>query len=838
MANILRGARLAIIGGGELCRQIIELISDSDFMERRPRIVGVFDRDSEGEGMRLARDKGLFTTQDYQELFRIEGLEVLVDLTKDDLQAEEIDKFRPDRVRFVNHYEFFSLWDLLLIEGEKEQILDRVQDNVGSYTKIFELFEEFSEHLENIVIRSAHYSLDIARELEESEKTMAQIIQGSTIPTFVINKDHVITHWNRALENLTGFPAGEMVGTRRQSIPFWEKERPTMADVILDQYEEGELWQYYGENWNKSALIGDAYEAEVFFPNLGQNGLWCFFTAAPIKSHDGGLIGAIETLWDRTEEKKAQQQQEEYTNELASLCSLYTTLSAPLPLKERLQATLEDIQQFWVTDSACLFLLDENQQYQLEHYLGAKKLCQEKDPLEQGDILLQVHEQGNVLINNGLKADDPGEFGFLAARGLGSVVYVPLKSRFSECIGVLRLGSQEPGYFSREKRNIMELLGNRIGVTIENFLLQEQYIKSEEKYRSLFNNDPSPIFILDSSTFEILDFNKRVEEQYGCLKEDLLRASFFGLSKEEDQELIQGFKDLAPEQSLLFSKKRHYRKNGRPFYVNINVSRAKYGELDVLIASITDITESVEKDAQLIQASKMTTLGTMVAGMAHEISQPLNVIQVCSDFFAKMLKRGQKIDDEELQSISRDISDNVQRAAGIIKHMRDFSRQSEVVKSKININDPIQDVFKILGHQLKVHGVRLELDLDPGLPNILAEHNRMEQVFVNLVNNALDAMDEKQRQDEGGKTEKVLTVTSQQAGNEILVRVSDTGTGMSKEVVDKIFEPFYTTKEVGRGTGLGVSISYGIVQDYQGEILVDSEVGRGTTFELRFPGLT
>ncbi|MCF8106643.1 MAG: PAS domain S-box protein [Desulfohalobiaceae bacterium] len=837
MANILKGAKVAFVGGGELCRQIIDLILNFDFSGKKPRIVGVADHDPQAEGMQLARSAGIFTTSDYQELFKVKDLEVLIDLAKDDQLAEEIDKRRPRGVRFLNHYEFFSLWDLLQIEGEKEKILDQLEENVGSYQNIRGLFEEFSNHLEGIVIRSAHYSLDIARELEESEKTMAQIIQGSTIPTFVINKDHVITHWNRALENLTGFPAAEMVGTKRQSIPFWEKERPTMADVILDQYEEGELWQYYGEKWKKSALIDDAYEAEVFFPNLGQSGLWCFFTAAPIKAHDGSLIGAIETLWDRTEEKRAEQQREEYTNELAALCSLYTTLSAPLPLHERLQATLKDIQRLWVTESACLFLKGENGGYQLEHYLGRKELCQTGDSLDSQERLLQVLNEGDVLINNRLFSEGAGEFAFLAEKGLGSVVYVPLKSRFSECIGVLRLGSKEPDYFVQEKKNILELLGNRIGVTVENFMLQEQYIKSEEKYRSLFNNDPNPIFILDSKSFEILDCNKRVREHYGYLKEDLSGVSFLRLSSGEDQELIQGLKGLSPEQSVLFSKKRHYRKNGQAFYVNINVSRAKYGELDVLIASTTDITESVEKDAQLIQASKMTTLGTMVAGMAHEISQPLNVIQVCSDFFAKMLKQGQKIGDEDLWAISQDISENVQRAAGIIKHMRDFSRQSEVVKSEININEPIRDVFKILGHQLKVHGVGLELDLDPDIPHILAEHNRLEQVFVNLVNNALDAMDEKKTREERGQREKVLTITSFMEKNEVVVRVSDTGIGMPKEIVDKIFEPFFTTKEVGRGTGLGVSISYGIVQDYQGTIEVDSEPGKGTTFELRFPAL-
>ena len=142
-------------------------------------------------------------------------------------------------------------------------------------------------------------------------------------------------------------------------------------------------------------------------------------------------------------------------------------------------------------------------------------------------------------------------------------------------------------------------------------------------------------------------------------------------------------------QSVLFSKIKHYRKDGHPFYVNINVSLAKYGEEDVLIATTTDITETVEKETQLIQAGKMATLGLMAAGMAHEINQPLNVIQICADFFLKMLKKGADINREDFISMAQDIVDNVNRATGVIKHVRALARQSEIVRNWVNLNDPI-----------------------------------------------------------------------------------------------------------------------------------------------------
>jgi len=184
-----------------------------------------------------------------------------------------------------------------------------------------------------------------------------------------------------------------------------------------------------------------------------------------------------------------------------------------------------------------------------------------------------------------------------------------------------------------------------------------------------------------------------------------------------------------------------------------------------------------------------------------------------------------------------DISSNVQRASGIIQHMRDFSRQSDVRRQRININDPIRDVFKVLGHQMRVHQVELQLELDPDIPLILADHNRLEQVFINLVTNALDAMDEKNSRPEYAESEKRMKIQSCSEGGRVTVIVSDTGIGMSEALQHKIFEPFFTTKQVGKGTGLGVSISYGIVKDYAGTIDINSKVGKGTTFKLQFPAL-
>lgn len=364
---------------------------------------------------------------------------------------------------------------------------------------------------------------------------------------------------------------------------------------------------------------------------------------------------------------------------------------------------------------------------------------------------------------------------------------------------------------------------------------EEELRTSEEKYRLLFNVNPDPIFIIARDNFKILDVNERVLERYGYSREELLEMSFDNLGHKPTGEVISGFKGLSPGQCGFFMKKRHTHKDGRSFYVNITVCPARYMGMDALIVATPDITESVEKETELIQAGKMTTIGAMASGIAHELNQPLNVIKIGSDFLLKMIRRGEKIDIEELKTVAGEISGHVDRASGIINHLREFSRVSTPVKSPLNINGPIRDVFKVLGQQLRLHQVDVRLELAENLPPVMADHNRLEQVFINLVTNALDAIDEKVEKmgpEAGGMS---ITIKSFLEEGQVVVVVSDTGIGIPDNVKDKIFEPFFTTKEVGRGTGLGMSISYGIVRDYGGTIDIKSEVGLGTTFELRFP---
>jgi histidine kinase len=276
--------------------------------------------------------------------------------------------------------------------------------------------------------------------------------------------------------------------------------------------------------------------------------------------------------------------------------------------------------------------------------------------------------------------------------------------------------------------------------------------------------------------------------------------------------------------------------------VNIRVSPSEYTGQKVLLVTTSDITKRLEAEQQMIQTSKLATLGEMSTGVAHELNQPLSVIKTASSFFVKKIDKNEDVDKNTLYTMLKKIDSNVDRASRIINHMRQFARKSELSLSKIQINDVVDKAFDIFSQQLKLRGIQVVREISEGLPPIKADTLRLEQVFINLLINARDAIDHswetKMHLASGNGEdipEKIIYLRTYRKKDKVVVEIEDTGEGIAQEILEKVFEPFFTTKQVGKGTGLGLSISYGIVKDCDGEIRVSSPPGKGACFILEFP---
>jgi len=249
-------------------------------------------------------------------------------------------------------------------------------------------------------------------------------------------------------------------------------------------------------------------------------------------------------------------------------------------------------------------------------------------------------------------------------------------------------------------------------------------------------------------------------------------------------------------------------------------------ELNIVHQELSTYVQQLkESQEQLIQAEKLTSLGQMAASIAHEINNPLAGVLVYTRLLSKKLTEDTARKDESLDYLSK-MESEVSRCSRIIRNLLDFARQTEPMLRLVDINQVIEQVLAMVGHQAQLQNVEVVKEFSPSLPKVMADFDQLQQIFTNLTLNAIQAMPD------GGR----LTIRSSTVDGEVRIDVQDTGCGISKENMGKLFTPFFTTKAKGKGVGLGLAVAHGIIERHKGRIKVQSEVGKGTTFSIYLGG--
>lgn len=371
----------------------------------------------------------------------------------------------------------------------------------------------------------------------------------------------------------------------------------------------------------------------------------------------------------------------------------------------------------------------------------------------------------------------------------------------------------------------------------------------ERRFREIFNNVSDLIFYMHSSGI-FIDVNRRCFDLFGLSPQEMIGRSFTDLDIFDDGEsmrlAVQFIDTLESENRAtpqINMQARH--RDGHKLSIEVSI-RAITGEdstLDGFLGLIRDITERrqaeeeiIQKNRkleivndllrssqeQLMQSSKLAAIGELVSGVAHEVNNPLTTVLMRSEILLDM------IDDEEVLGHIKAINRQAERAIGIVKNLLSFARKQDTEKAFISVNDSIETVVSLRSYELGLDNINIALELDPDLPSTMADSQQLQQVFLNIVTNAEQAI-----KDVDSKGE--ITIQSQTVGDVIQVTVADDGPGISKDIMGRIFEPFYTTKELGKGTGLGLSICHGIIGDHGGQIRIESAEGEGTTFTIELP---
>jgi len=427
----------------------------------------------------------------------------------------------------------------------------------------------------------------------------------------------------------------------------------------------------------------------------------------------------------------------------------------------------------------------------------------------------------------------------LSAARLDLNYYLPCRVANREGMGtrtvaVIGLGRTNDGDFlSSEDMEVLESLAGYIGIAIQNAQLYrrlEQKITDFERLKEFNEN------IVESINIGILavdlddrveSWNAQMEVMFAKPRAEALRQSLSALFPTD---FINRFNAIRDEQGThTLYKFRLVLPSGETRTANIAIAPLVTRNFIAVgrIILVDDITDRIQMEAQLTQSEKLSSIGLLAAGVAHEVNTPLAVISS----YAQMLSKHMR-DDERLAPVLEKITQQTFRASEIVNGLLNFSRTSGSEFTSVDLNDLLRDTLVLLEHQLKTAKIRVETNFDPQLPFIHGNRGKLQQVILNLMLNAKDAM--------FGIPDATLRVATFRSSGRVLLRIQDTGAGIEREHLNRIYDPFFTTKtkplEGGhKGTGLGLAVSYGIIQEHAGKIHVESEVGVGTAFQLEFP---
>ncbi len=526
-------------------------------------------------------------------------------------------------------------------------------------------------------------------------------------------------------------------------------------------------------------------------------------------------------------------------------------LNAQTDLRTLVDAIVKRLPQTLLITRVAVFLADDpelgpKQQFQQFHLAASHGLTN----LESGDLqaldlrFLDFDQAGS---NNHIFLETPQQVLRLpelqrqSAARLDLNYYLPCRAANRESAGtrtvaVLGFGRTEHGDFlSSEDVELLESLASYIGIAIQNAQLYqrlEQKISEFERLKDFHENILESInvgvFAVDLDD-HVESWNQQMEAMFGLRRGEAVRQPLSALFPADFVEKFDSVRGEYGTHTLY--KFRLSLPSGEQRTANIAIAPLLTRDLKVVgrILLVDDITDRTQLEEQLTQAEKLSSIGLLAAGVAHEVNTPLAVISSYTQMLTKQMSA-----DKRLAPMLEKITQQSFRASEIVNGLLNFSRTGSTDFSGMDLNAMIRETVTLIDHQLKTAGIHVNLELEPTLAQVHGNQGKLQQVMLNLLLNARDAMFH--------TLDANMRIATENVGDRVVVRIQDSGSGIKQEHLHRIYDPFFTTKTkpqegAHKGTGLGLAVSYGIVQEHGGKIYVESEMGIGTTFLLDFPAM-
>jgi len=503
------------------------------------------------------------------------------------------------------------------------------------------------------------------------------------------------------------------------------------------------------------------------------------------------------------------------------------TLTNEVRLDPMLSSVMDRISQTLLVDRLAIFVEDEQQpgQMKLARSMGVRV----HHPLDLGflDTSRPEMERGALFFESPRGMGNAGDSVRETLEQLDLNYYVPCRIR-EHCVAVLGLGKTVDGDFlSSDDVELVQTIAGYVAVALDNAQL---YSSLEQKALEIARLKDFSENIVESLNVGVLavdlsgiveSWNTRMEQLFGVLRQDAVGAKLDALLPAELATEIAARRD---EEQITGIYKQRLQHQGKTLTLNVSITPlvSKSGEHIGRLLLFDDVTQRERMEEQMSQTEKLTSLGLLAAGVAHEVNTPLAVISNYIQMLAKQMP-----ENDPRHSIIEKIVKQTFRASEIVNNLLNFSRTGAAETSDVDVNRVVEDTLALVSHPLMTSQIQVVKNLSEGLPAVRGSANKLQQVFLNLFLNARDAMPS------GG----ILEVRTNTHNGSVEIEVVDTGAGIPREHIHRIFDPFFTTKASGRGTGLGLSVSYGIIKEHAGKVDVRSAPGKGTSFHVELPAV-
>lgn len=565
------------------------------------------------------------------------------------------------------------------------------------------------------------------------------------------------------------------------------------------------------------------------------------------KYHQTALAGLESSYRELRERSEALERQEE---RLTALNRVAATLSQSLELSQMLDRTAETVTHLLHSDGTWIYLLETGED--LLTLSAHRGLSETLPSVKVGyGFSGRVAETGRVSI---VHAPEKDAFARRSGKTqMESLLIVPIQCK-GQLIGTLGISYAVHHEFEQSELELLSSIADQLGMAIENARLykkeQEAVWKlraSEQRYRALFENAHDAIWVHDLNG-NVVTANAATEALTGYSLGELLTMNVRSLLDKESlsiagqvrAKLLVGDKIEQPygqrlirkdgSQAFLKLTTNILHEDGRPagfLHIARDVTAEKKMQ-DTLSQAYRDLTEShkllQESQEQLVQAEKLSSLGQLAASIAHEINNPLSGILAYDRLLIRKMRDGTMTAQVAIEYLGK-MERELVRSTKLVRNLLDFARQSPPAFRSVNLNEVMERAADLVSSSVPMAHIKVVTDFNAGLPAVNADFDQLEQVCTNLILNAVQAMGD------GG----TLTLRTLVRGQHAVMQIEDTGCGIPSENMHKLFTPFFSTKKEVKGVGLGLAVSYGIVQNHHGRIEVDSQPGAGTTMSVLLP---